>query len=106
MSNCAASNLTYNQYLSGSALYYPLPGMDIDPIDSSYVKTYANWTAQTIPVEAFYFSARSGQDFPAEITVDDVYQSLNLTGLYNPTIYQDVLLGYNIPLASNVFTQP
>ena len=40
VSQCAFSNLTYNQWLHGSVLYYPLPGLDIAPIDASYTIFY------------------------------------------------------------------
>jgi hypothetical protein len=101
---CSASNITYNQWLSASVLLYPLPGMDFDPIDASYVKLYSDWTTLKYPVEAYYYSARSGNDFPAEITIEDTYQSLNMTGLYNPTIFEDMFLGYQVPNWSNVFS--
>jgi hypothetical protein len=73
ITGCSASNITYNQWLSNSVLLYPLPGMDFDPIDSSYVKLYSEWTSFTYPVEAYYFAALSGNDFPAEITIEDTY---------------------------------
>lgn len=53
---------------------YPLPGMDFDPIDSSYTILYSDYTLLKYPPEAFYYSARSGYDFfPIEATIEDTY---------------------------------
>ena len=47
--------------------------MDFDPIDSSYTILYSDFTLLKYPPEAFYYSARSGYDFPSEITIEDTY---------------------------------
>ena len=104
VSGCSFSNLTYNQWLSGSVLYYPLADMDVDAIDTSYTKLYQNFTILKYPPEAFYYAARSGYDFPAETTIFDVYQSFNVSGLYNPTIQQNIWLQYDSSGWSNIFT--
>ena len=104
VNGCSFSNLTYNQWLSGSVLHYPLPDMDFDAIDFSYTKLYKNFTQLQYPPEAFYYSARSGYDFPAEITIFDVYQSFNISGLYNSKIQQDMWLQYDNIGWSNLFT--
>jgi len=80
---CSFSNLTYNQWLSGSVLYYPLPPMDFDPIDATYIRRYAGYSLLEYPPEAFYYAALSGWDFPAETTINDIYQSFNVSGLFN-----------------------
>lgn len=54
-------------------LLYPLPGLEVDPIDSSYTILYKDYTLLLYPPEAFYYSARSGYDFPAEVTIGDIY---------------------------------
>lgn len=51
---CAFSNLTYNQWLSGSVLLNPLPGQIVT--DTSYVRNYKNYTQLPIPIELFYWS--------------------------------------------------
>ena len=61
--------------------------MDYNADQISYVELYKNWTSLTHPPEAYYFSALSGNDFPAEITINDVYVSLNTTGLYNAKVF-------------------
>jgi len=85
-------------------LYYPLPGMDFEPIDSSYTVLYKNFTTLKYPPEAFYYAALSGYDFPAETTIFDVYQGFNVSGLFNPTMQQNIWLQYEVPGWSNVFT--
>jgi hypothetical protein len=98
--------LTYNQWLSGSALYYPIGDLDILPIDSSYTIFYKDYTTLKFPPEAYYYAAMSGYDFPAEVTIFDIYQSFNNTGLFNPTIQQDIWLNITLQGMSNVFTSP
>jgi hypothetical protein len=58
------------------------------------VRNYKNYTQLPIPIELFYWSDKSGQQAPAA-TIFDTYQSFNLSGLYNPKIYQDVFLNYS-----------
>jgi hypothetical protein len=52
---CTWGNLTYNQWLTGSPLYNPLPGMDINPANSSYTIVYFGFTKLDYPVEAWYY---------------------------------------------------
>lgn len=86
-------------------MYYPLPEIgDVQAIDSSYVRYYADYTLLKHTPEAFYFCALNQNDFPAEVTVFDVYQGFNKTGLFNPKVMQDVWLDYRDPNWSNVFT--
>jgi len=73
-------------------LYYPLPGMDILPIDSSYVILYSDYTLLKFPPEVNYWAAMSGWDCPAEVTIADIYQGFNNTGLFNAKINQDIWL--------------
>lgn len=47
--------------------------MELDAIDTSYTILYEDYTLLTYPPEAWYYSARSGYHFPAEITIGDVY---------------------------------
>jgi hypothetical protein len=54
-------------------LYYPLPDMTVDPIYSSYTEFYPEYTILSYPPEVFYYAAISGYDFPAEVTIEDVY---------------------------------
>ena len=104
---CAFSNLTYNQWLSGSALYYPLGDLDILPIDSSYTIFYKDYTTLKFPPEAYYYAALSGYDFPAEVTIEDVYYDFNgFFGLFNPTIQQDIWLDIAVPDDTTVFASP
>lgn len=84
---CSASNITYNQWLSGSVLMYPLSGMDYNTTNVSYVNLYSGWTSFKYPVEAYYVSTVTGMTFPAEITIGDTYYSLSTTGLYNSKIF-------------------
>lgn len=44
--------------------------------------------------------------FPNTVTIDDVYQSLNFTGIYNQKIMADIYLDYHDPGWSNAFTYP
>jgi hypothetical protein len=50
----------------------------------------------------------SGYDLPlpADVTIFDIYQSFNNTGLFNPTIQQDIWLNITLAGMSNVFTSP
>lgn len=73
VSGCSFSNLTYNQWLSGDVLIYPLGDMLIDPIDASYTILYKDYTLLLYPPEAHYYSARSLYKFPSEITIGDTY---------------------------------
>jgi hypothetical protein len=66
---CSFSNLTYNQWLRGSVLLYPLPGIDEHPIYSSYTELYSDYTVLSYPPEVFYFAAISGYDFPTETNI-------------------------------------
>lgn len=46
----------------------------------------------------------SGYDFPAEVTINDVYYDFNkFFGLYNPTIQQDLWLDLTLPSDTSVF---
>lgn len=103
---CSFSNLTYNQWLHGSVLYYPLPGMDYQAIDSTYVNLYADYTLLKFVPEVNYWAAMSGWDFPAEVTIEDVYQGFNITGLFNPTVNQNIWLQIFNSGSNNVFTSP
>ena len=87
-------------------LYYPLPGMDVDAIDATYTRLYADYTILKFPPEVFYFAALNQNDFPEEVTIADVYQGFNLTGLYSPKILQDIWLNLPEPGWSNSFTSP
>lgn len=77
ISGCSFTNITYNQWLHGSVLYYPLGDIVIDPINSSYQIFYADYTILKFPPEAFYYAAVSSWDFPAEVNIEDLYQSFN-----------------------------
>jgi hypothetical protein len=48
----------------------------------------------------------SSWDFPAEVNIEDLYQSFNQTGLYNPKIQQDLWLNVTYPSFYNVFVSP
>jgi len=64
---CSFSNLTYNQWFRGSVSLYPLPGIDVPPIDytsytdeppinyTSYTTIYSDYTLLSYPPESFYF---------------------------------------------------
>lgn len=54
-------------------MYYHLPGIDPEAIDASYQRFYFNYTRLMYPPEPFYFGALNQNDFPAEITIFDVY---------------------------------
>lgn len=84
----------------------PLPGMEGQTFDSSYTILYKDYTLQKYPVEASYWSTMSGLQFPPEVTVFDLYQSFNNTGLFCPEVQQDINLGVNDDGQSNVFTAP
>jgi hypothetical protein len=101
---CSFSNLTYNQWLHSSVLYYPLPGIEIEPIYSSYVIFYSDYTLLKFVPEVSYWQAMSGLDYPAEITILDVYESFSETGLFNQKINQDIWLNVTVPGHPNVFT--
>jgi len=73
ITGCSFSNLTYNQWLSGSVLLYPLPGMDIAINHVSYTIEYADYTLLDYPPEAYYFEAVGGGGFPIEVTIFDAY---------------------------------
>jgi hypothetical protein len=60
--------------------------MDVEPIDSSYVILYADYTLLKYPPEVNYWAAMSGWDCPAEVTIDDIYQGFNITGLFNAKV--------------------
>jgi len=59
-SSCSWGNLTYNQWLTGSPLMYPLPGMDINPVDASYTLVYEAFTSFNYPTEAWYYAGLAG----------------------------------------------
>lgn len=40
---------------------------------------------------------------PTAATIEDVYMSLNETGLYAAAIYQDIFLGLDLPQYPNVW---
>lgn len=67
--------------------------MDFDPIYSSYQIFYSDYSLLDYPPEAFYYSARSGYDTPAEVTVSNCYSSFIANGIFNIKIFQDVILG-------------
>ena len=52
---CTWGNLTYNQWLTGSPLTNPLPGMDINPANASYVYVYYGFSTLDYPIEPWYF---------------------------------------------------
>ena len=98
---CSFTNLTYNQWLHGSVLYYPLGDMDVEPINSSYTILYADYTLLKFPPEAYYYAAMSSWDYPAEVTIDNLYASLTNINLYNPKVQQDIWLNVANPMATN-----
>jgi hypothetical protein len=106
VSQCAFSNLTYNQWLRGSVLLYPLPGMDIPITSVAYTIQYSGYSLLQYPPEVYYFQTQNGNDIPKEVTIFDTYQALNSTGLYNAKIMQDIFYDYNDTNWSNVFTSP
>jgi hypothetical protein len=60
----------------------------------------------SLPIELSYYNDMSGNTAPADATIDDVYNSLNKTGLYNSKIYQDIFLGYTNENYTNVWNTP
>lgn len=52
-------------------MYYPLNGMDFLP--TSYQIFYNEYTILKYPPEAFYYASMSSWDFPAEVTIQDLY---------------------------------
>jgi len=77
--------------------------MDFDEIDLSYTKLYKNFTQLQYPPERFYYAFRSGWTDWLDITIFDVYQSFNISGLYNSKIQQDIWLLYNDVSILNYF---
>jgi len=39
---------------------YPLPGMDINPVDASYTLVYEAFTSFNYPTEAWYYAGLAG----------------------------------------------
>jgi hypothetical protein len=80
---CTFNNLTYAQWDSCAVLFDPMPSMGaIDVMDLSYVVHYRRWTLLTYPPEAWYYGARSTNQLPAEVGIAQVYQGLQIDGLY------------------------
>ena len=102
--SCSFSNLTYAQWLSGSVLLYPLGDMDFDL--TSYQIFYNDYTILDYPPEAFYYSARSGNQFLTQATVYDLYQDFNITGLFNSKIDEDIWLQSFVPGAYYPISDP
>jgi hypothetical protein len=48
----------------------------------------------------------SSWDYPAEVTVFDLYESFSQTGLYNPTVQKNIWLNIETLGTTNVFTSP
>jgi len=46
----------------------------------------------------------SGWDFPAEVTVFDLYENFAQLGLWNPTVQQNIWLNVTVTGPTNVFT--
>lgn len=66
--------------------------MSDNTAEDSYVVKYSDYTLLQYPPEAFYYGGHSNHPLPIEVTIDDVYQSFNSSGLYNTKIFQDVWL--------------
>lgn len=54
-------------------------------------------------LELFYYAEKSERAMPVA-TIEDVYQSFNISGLYNGKIFQDVWLNYMDENWSNLWT--
>jgi len=67
-----------------------MPGFE--PNSTSYVRAFPGYASFSLPFELFYYSEQSGNAVPSDATIDNVYQSLNETGLYAAAIYQDIFL--------------
>jgi hypothetical protein len=65
---------------------------------------YKDYTLLKFPIEVWYFCRLNKHLFPNTITIDDVYQSLNFTGIYNQKVMADIYLDYYDPGWSNAFT--
>jgi hypothetical protein len=93
---CSWGNLTYNQWLRGDVLQYPLPAIvDIEPLFYSYVIYYEGYSVLTYPPEAFYYGARSGNLVPYEATIDGTYRGMCASGFFDVKYFQDLWLGIN-----------
>ena len=106
--HCAFSNLTYNQWLSGAVLKTPIPGQKVDSL--RYVNQYQNYSQLAVSPELGEYLVTTSQTSPA-VTIADVYQSFNVSGLFNGKIYQDIWL--DVPTVgpggtkwSNAWTTP
>ena len=69
------------------------------------MRNYDGYTQLAFPIELFYYSYKSGNEAP-QATIFETYQSFNMSGLYNPKIYQDVFLNYNNTDWSNLWNTP
>lgn len=68
---------------------YPLPGMDINPVDASYTLVYEAFTNFNYPIEAWYYAGRAGQPFP-DVPISSVYYGMQAPGFFNPKVQQDI----------------
>jgi hypothetical protein len=84
-------------------MLYPLPGLDYPMGESSYTVYYKDYTILKFPPEVFYYGAINNT-LPKEITIFDVYQSFNNTGLFSNKVIQDLWLDNIVPGWNNVFT--
>ena len=88
--HCAFSNLTYNQWLTSAVLKTPMPGQVVT--STSYVQQYAPYSQLTVSPELSEYVTKAGGTVPTT-DVSNVYQSFNVSGLFNGKIFQDVWLG-------------
>ena len=98
---CAFSNLTYNQWLTGAVLVDPpIPQWNV--VSTGYVEQFAGYSNFTVSPELNFYANLSDTQEPT-LFPEDVYQSFNDSGLYNPKIFQSVLLGYDEEDWSNIW---
>jgi len=60
----------------------------------SYVKYFDGYTVNEIPIEPSYWSAITGNAFPAA-TIWDVYDGWGYLGFFSPKVWGDMMLGYD-----------
>jgi hypothetical protein len=91
---CTWGNLTYNQWLRGDVLIYPLPGIDdIEPVKWSYTIYYSDYTQLTYPPEAYYYGAVAGLPDMHDAVIGGVYRGMCANGFFDTKYFQDLMLG-------------
>jgi hypothetical protein len=81
--------------------YTPFPGIEIEPVNSSYQIFYNDYTILKFPPEAYYYERMSNVDFLENVTIFDMYMNFNDQNLFNPTEQQDIWL--NVTGIDNLF---